>query len=104
MLTLIKKLLGLGPSANFKELQEQGAVILDVRSAAEFNSGHIKGSVNIPLDKLSGNLKKIQGWKKPVITCCLSGTRSGMAAGILRKNGVEVYNGGGWTSLRNRLK
>jgi rhodanese-related sulfurtransferase len=104
MLTLIKKLLGFGPSANFKELHEQGAVILDVRSAAEFNSGHIKGAVNIPLDKLSGNMKKIQGWKKPVITCCLSGTRSGMATGILRKNGVEVYNGGGWSSLRNRLK
>jgi phage shock protein E len=90
MLSFIKKLLGFGPSANFKELQEQGAVILDVRSPAEFNAGHIKGAVNIPLDKLSGNLNKVQAWKKPVITCCLSGTRSNMAAGILRKNGVEV--------------
>lgn len=104
MFNIIKKLLGLGPSVNFKELHAQGAVILDVRSPGEFNSGHIKDAVNIPLDKVSSNLKKIQGWKKPVITCCQSGTRSGMAAGILRKNGVEVFNGGGWSSLRNRLK
>ncbi|MEY3983852.1 MAG: hypothetical protein RL160_1411 [Bacteroidota bacterium] len=104
MLTFIKKLLGLGPSVNLKALHEQGAVILDVRTPGEFNAGHVHGAVNIPLDKLSGNLKKIQGWKKPVITCCQSGTRSGMATGMLRKKGVEVYNGGGWSSLRNRLK
>ncbi len=104
MLNTIKKLLGLEPSANFKELREQGAVILDVRSAAEFNSGHIQGAVNIPLDKLGSNIKKIQGWNKPVITCCLSGTRSSMATSMLRKSNVDVYNGGGWATLHQRLK
>ena len=56
MITLLKKILGLGPSVNFAELAQQGAIILDVRSKAEFSGGHIKGSVNIPVQVLQNNL------------------------------------------------
>lgn len=49
MITLLKKILGLGPSVNFAELVQQGAIVLDVRSKAEFSGGHIKGAVNIPV-------------------------------------------------------
>ena len=39
-------------TTNYKELLEQGAIIIDVRSEAEYKRGHIKGAQNIPLQKL----------------------------------------------------
>jgi len=103
MFNTIKKLLGLGPSADFAALHRNGAVILDVRTAAEFKSGHIKGAINIPVDQVQNQLSKIKAYGKPVITCCRSGARSGMAAGTLRKAGLEVYNGGPWNVLQGKI-
>jgi rhodanese-related sulfurtransferase len=75
-----------------------------VRSKGEFNGGHIKGAINIPVDSLSSNLGKLKDKKKPIITCCASGMRSASARGILKSNGYEeVHNGGGWMSLQNKL-
>lgn len=90
------------PAPSFKELKQQGAAIVDVRSVQEFNSGHINGSINIPLDKLPASLYKIPK-NKPVITCCASGMRSASAKSILQNQGYDVYNGGGWVSLNNKL-
>ena len=73
-----------------------GAIIVDVRSPGEYAGGHVKGSKNIPLDKISEKIETIKKWNKPVITCCASGMRSGSAASILKKNGVEAYNAGPW--------
>ena len=103
MFDFIKKLLGLGPSVDFKELTENGALVIDVRTPAEFKQGHVAGSVNIPLDRIQDSIKKIKGRKKTIITCCRSGNRSGMAAKILTGAGVECYNGGGWKSLERKL-
>lgn len=103
MIQLIKKIFGLGPKVDFRELMNNGAQIIDVRSKGEYQSGHIRGSLNIPLQNLSGNLSKIKK-DKPVITCCASGMRSASAKSILRSQGfTEVYNGGGWMSLQNRI-
>lgn len=103
MIQFLKKLLGIGPSVNFKDLVAGGAQIIDVRTKSEYQSGHIKGSVNIPLQSLSGNLSKIKK-DKPVITCCASGMRSASARSILKSNGfVEVYNGGGWSGLNSKI-
>ncbi|HPN70222.1 MAG TPA: rhodanese-like domain-containing protein [Saprospiraceae bacterium] len=102
MFELLKKLFGIGPSVNFSELVSNGAQIIDVRTKGEYASGHIKGSVNIPLQELSNNLKKIKK-DKPVITCCASGMRSSSAKSILAGQGYTVYNGGGWTSLQGKL-
>jgi rhodanese-related sulfurtransferase len=100
MIQLIKKIFGGGNSASLNELIERGAVIVDVRSAAEFSGGHLSNSINIPLDALKHNLSKLDK-SKPVITCCASGIRSASAKNILRSNGFEeVKNGGGWASLR----
>ena len=87
-------------SRSIEELLKDGAVIVDVRSKGEYASGHIKKSINIPLDVLSSNLGKLDK-SKPVITCCASGMRSSSAKSILKSKGfVEVVNGGGWTSLK----
>ncbi|HWR33606.1 MAG TPA: rhodanese-like domain-containing protein, partial [Chitinophagaceae bacterium] len=84
-------------------LMQQGAQIIDVRTIGEYRSGHIRGSVNIPLDTLQQNLSKLKK-DKPIITCCASGMRSGSAKNILKSNGfAEVYNGGGWVSLQNKI-
>ncbi|MBI1184924.1 rhodanese-like domain-containing protein [bacterium] len=86
-----------------KELFEQGAVILDVRTTDEFAGGHVKGSKNIPLHVLQAKLKEIKSWNKPVIACCRSGNRSGMAESILKQNGIEVVNGGSWQQVQQAI-
>ena len=103
MKQLLKNVLGLGPKVDLKKLVQNGAQIIDVRTKGEFQGGHIRGSMNIPLQDLKGNLSKIKK-DKPVITCCASGMRSASAKSILKSNGfTEVYNGGGWTSLQHKI-
>jgi phage shock protein E len=102
MLGFLKKLFG-GTSANYKELVSNGAIIVDVRSASEYKAGHIPGSKNFPLDTIRTKLGELKKSNKPVITVCRSGARSGMAKGILQSSGIEVYNGGPWTSLKSKL-
>src|SRR5512133_1514132 len=89
-----------GKKVNLQEVVTNGAVILDVRTKTEYQSGHLKNSINIPIDKLSQNIKKLSK-NKPIITCCASGARSASARKMLKSNGFEqVYNGGSWYSLR----
>lgn len=77
-------------------LLSDGAVIIDVRSAAEYASGASKQSINIPLDELERRADKLSS-EKPIILCCASGTRSGIAAGILKRKGFKkVLNAGPW--------
>lgn len=103
MIQLFKKLFGSGPKVNYKQLVAAGATIVDVRTKGEYQSGHIKGSVNIPLNNLRNSLSKIKK-DKPVITCCASGMRSASGKNILKSSGFnEVYNGGGWMSLQNKI-
>jgi rhodanese-related sulfurtransferase len=103
MINSLKSLLGMGPKVDFSQLKRNGAQIIDVRTPGEFKTGHIQGSINIPLQSLSGSLSKIKK-DKPVITCCASGMRSASAKNILKSAGFsEVHNGGGWSSLKSKL-
>jgi phage shock protein E len=92
-----------GPKTDFKSLVNKGAVIIDVRTPGEYNSEHIKGSLNIPVDTVKNKITELKQKNKPVITCCASGMRSGMAKTILKQNGIEAYNGGSWVSLNNKI-
>lgn len=104
MIETIKKLFGLGPKVEYAQLVKQGAIIIDVHSKGEFAGGHIKGSVNIPVDQLGSHIAKLKSKNAPIITCCASGMRSASAKSILKSNGfTEVYNGGPWGSLRNKI-
>lgn len=90
---------------DYAKLINEGAVIVDVRSKNEYSAGHIKGSVNIPVEILRDNLSRLKDKNKTVITCCASGIRSASAKSILRSNGYSnVHNGGGWHSLNSKLK
>lgn len=89
---------------NYKELLKQGAIIVDVRSKEEFDAGHIKSSVNIPLDAIDSSLKKLGSKDTHIILCCASGMRSGLAKNILHKIGyTNVHNGGNWASLNTKV-
>jgi rhodanese-related sulfurtransferase len=99
MFDFIKNMFGGGNEAA-KEALEKGAVIIDVRTPTEYSGGHVKGSVNIPLNEISGKISKIKNYNKPVVTCCRSGARSGSAASMLKAQGIEVYNGGSWQAVQ----
>ena len=97
-------MLGLGSkSESIQDFVKKGAVIIDVRTTGEFQGGHIKGSKNIPLNTIGNQIDTIKKANKPVIVCCASGMRSAQAASILKSNGIEVINGGGWQGLESKL-
>jgi rhodanese-related sulfurtransferase len=85
---------------DLNELRASGAIVVDVRTPAEYKDGHLKGAINLPLQTLGNNLNKLKK-DQVIITCCRSGSRSGMAKRMLKANGFEqVHNGGPWTNLR----
>lgn len=88
-----------GKKKKVTALLQQDARIIDVRSPEEFRQGHIPGSKNIPLPKITGQTKKLKKEGKPLILCCASGMRSGQATRVLQQAGIECFNGGGWRSL-----
>ena len=82
------------------DLLKEGAVIVDVRSPSEFQSGHVDGSINIPLQDISNKAGSLDN-QKTILLCCASGSRSGMAASILRAKGFKnVVNAGPWSNLQ----
>ena len=93
-------LLGFGKKTEqIKNFIDRKAIVLDVRSSKEFNSGHVKGAQNVPLNSIKHKIEKIKKLNKPVITCCASGMRSASAASILKQHGIEAINGGSWTKV-----
>jgi rhodanese-related sulfurtransferase len=77
-------------------LTKGGAVLVDVRSKEEFTAEHAPKSINIPLQLLMQALERLKG--KTVITVCRSGARSAMAVNMLRKEGIEAFDGGAWNN------
>ena len=83
-----------------KEALRKGAVIVDVRTAHEYDQGRIPGSINIPVDRITASIERIRHMNKPVICVCASGQRSGSAASILKRNGLkDIYDGGSWQRI-----
>jgi phage shock protein E len=91
-------------SAVVKEMLDNGAVIIDVRTPAEFQGGHVAGSKNIPLQSIQGKVSEIKKIGKPVVLCCASGARSGQATGFLKQQGIQWENGGGWLQVNNLVR
>jgi len=98
-MSLFSQLFGGGLSVNLKSVIEAGAFLVDVRTPSEFADGHVKGSVNIPLDNLTNEIVKFRD-KKNIIVFCRSGNRSGMAKTVLEQQGfTNVINGGTWQNV-----
>lgn len=86
-----------------KGLLEKGALIVDVRTPDEYRSGHITESVNIPLNLIPDKMNELKRKNKAIVTVCRSGARSGMAADLIKKAGLEAENGGPWNSVQAML-
>ncbi|CAN5591575.1 hypothetical protein BH10BAC2_BH10BAC2_20960 [soil metagenome] len=91
-----QKLFGSSNKDALKNLLSKGALLIDVRSRGEFNSGHASKAINIPLQMLIQSMDTLKG--KTVITICKSGARSAMAVTMLQKEGVNAFNGGPWNN------
>ena len=90
---------------DYQSILDSGGIIIDVRSDSEFYSGHIEGSLNIPLGDLSSNLNHLKDKDQAIITCCASGIRSSSAQKLLKAKGyTNLVNGGGWFNLERKLK
>lgn len=78
--------------------------ILDVRTEMEYNDGHVENAVNIPLNEIQEKLEEIKTLQQPVLLCCQSGARSGVATAYLHQQGVECFNGGGWREVESAIE
>jgi rhodanese-related sulfurtransferase len=90
-----------GKSQNLKEELLKGAKVVDVRTPAEFQGGHVKGSINIPLNTIASNELKLKEMNAKIIFCCASGGRSGQATSMMKQKGVDCMNGGSWLSVNS---
>jgi rhodanese-related sulfurtransferase len=83
-----------GPVQAVQLINRRDAVVIDVRDAAEFKSGHIPNARHVPQGQLPNRMKDLEKVKaKPIILTCATGTRSRAASALLQKNGhPEVYS------------
>ena len=79
-----------GP-AQARDLQAEGAILLDVREDAEWQAGHAPKARHIPLSRLPARIRDLPP-NRTVITVCRSGARSTRAAALLARDGRDVVN------------
>jgi phage shock protein E len=75
-----------------RKLVDEGATLVDVRTRAEFDTGHVQGAVNIPLSEIGRAAERLAQVGKPLVLYCHSGMRSSSAARALRKMGVVAHD------------
>lgn len=111
LFTIILSLLSLSIHAQIADTDtlrslavRKGTVIVDVRTAEEYDEGHIESSINMPLQTLADSIESLKHYEK-VIVICRSGRRSAKAKAELEEAGfTNVYNGGGWEHLKAILE
>jgi rhodanese-related sulfurtransferase len=74
-------------SADARALVASGARLVDVRTPGEYQSAHIEGALNVPLDQLSARMAELGPKDGAIVVYCQSGGRSGSAASMLRSAG-----------------
>lgn len=89
---------GLVDVATARRLVAAGVTVVDVRTPAEFQAGHVPGAVNIPFDEVKRRAGELGPPSTPLVLYCRSGRRSGIAAATLKRQGfdrlydLQVYN------------
>ncbi|AZN37747.1 rhodanese-like domain-containing protein [Iodobacter ciconiae] len=94
-------------AADFSYNGVKPAVIIDVRTPAEFAAGHIDGAINIPHEQITEGIQSIGAATKesPILIYCYSGRRAAIAVTALEQLGFQqLYNGGGMTELQTKLQ
>ena len=80
-------------------IKEKRGTVVDVRTPEEFQGASVPGSVNIPVQEIPYRIEEFKNLNTPLILCCASGGRSGMAAQILSQQGIECVNAGSWMDV-----
>ncbi len=104
MISFLKKIFGMSQGDDsLAETLRDDPFLVDVRTPAEFFSGNVKGSINIPLGQLHDQLSKFEG-QNNIVVFCQSGMRSSQAKSILSKAGFQATNAGSWQSVAQILQ
>jgi phage shock protein E len=99
MFSIFKIVFAKKDNTRLKELINNGAFLVDVRTTEEYSAGNVNGSSNIPLNHIQNQLTKFNG-KNQIIVFCRSGNRSSQAKSLLEKNGFDnVTNGETWINI-----
>lgn len=80
-------------------IRNKKGTVVDVRTPEEFEGGHVEGSLNIPLQAIGDRMEEIKQLETPIILCCASGGRSGMAQEFLSRQGIVCLNAGPWLNV-----
>jgi rhodanese-related sulfurtransferase len=91
-------------AASIEEYLKDGAIVIDVRTIDEYESGHVNGSKHIVLNSIPAKVNEIKKINKKVIAVCRSGARSGQAASFLKQQGIDAINGGPWQNVAKFVK
>lgn len=95
----LSEIFGFG-SGKLRQALQEGAVIVDLRTAYEFDQGHIPRALNIPIDRLKANIGRLRDLRKSIILCCANSVHCAEAVEILHEAGISgVHNGGNWQSV-----
>lgn len=87
------------PKPNIKEVVNSADVtLIDVRIPEQYQAGTAKGAINIPLAEIQDNIDSLKG--KRVVVFCNKGIQADQAMEILKKNGVEAYDGTTWKNVK----
>ncbi len=103
---LVIKNAGQVSAGDAREYLKCGALVIDVRSPGEFNSGHLPMAINIPLDEVGSAMPaRVPDPSQLILLHCLSGTRSGVAKMKLKGMGyTRVFNLGSLARVRKILE
>ena len=84
---------------------KNGALVIDVRTAGEFNSGHLTNAINIPLDQIATAVpERVKDKSQVLLLHCASGMRSGMAQKKLNSLGyTNAFNLGSYGRAKSIL-
>ncbi len=75
-----------------RRLVADGALLLDVRTPAEFDAGHLEGAQNVAVQQLAAALEGLGPKARPIVVYCQSGMRSRFAAATLRRAGFTAVH------------
>jgi rhodanese-related sulfurtransferase len=85
-----------------RDLVAAGAQLIDVRTRGEYESGHLTGAKNVPLDELPAHALALATTGKPLVVYCQSGMRSARAKHLLRAAGAaDVHDLGAMSRWRS---
>lgn len=87
------------PKSNIKDvINSSDVTLVDVRVPEQYAEGTAKNAVNIPLAEIQNNTESLKG--KKVVVFCNKGIQADQAMEILKKNGIDVYDGTSWKNVK----